>query len=62
MLNLVAVPPSTADPTRREAALEAVARRDLTTQGPVLSAQGVMGLFFRMPIFLNTSDPNELWG
>lgn len=54
--------PRAADPARRGAALRTVEARDLTAQGPVETVQGVLGMFFRLPIFLNTSDPRELWG
>lgn len=47
---------------RIESAQRTVRRRELTMQGPVLTVSDRMGLLFRLPIFLNTTDPNELWG
>jgi sensor domain CHASE-containing protein len=47
---------------RRDAALRTVARRELTMQGPILTVQGFTGMIYRAPIFLNTTDPDELWG
>ena len=52
-----------ADPERRPAALDTIARGELTLQGPMMLKQGFVGIIPRLPIFIaNVSDPDETWG
>jgi sensor domain CHASE-containing protein len=48
------------DPARRDAALETIARGELTIQGPVMLKQGFMGLVPRLPIFLEGVAPGDV--
>ncbi|KAI8463338.1 MAG: hypothetical protein J3K34DRAFT_149057 [Monoraphidium minutum] len=51
------------DPERRQAALETIARGQLTLQGPIKLKQGWIGVVPRLPIYVeNVTDPTERFG
>jgi hypothetical protein len=48
-----------ADPQRRAAALETLARGELTMQGPVTLLQGWRGAVARLPVFIANVSRND---